>query len=42
MAPQVPPATHAHARIDDWGAARDWIAQRFAADQPAITEGISA
>lgn len=42
MAPQVPPAAHAHARIDDWGAARDWIAQRFAADQPAITEGISA
>ena len=42
MAPQVPPAAHAHARIDDWGAARDWIAQRFAAAQPAITEGISA
>jgi hypothetical protein len=42
MAPQEPPAEHAHARIDDWGAARDWIAQRFAAAQPAITEGISA
>ncbi|MEI9853120.1 MAG: HAD family hydrolase [Sphingomonas sp.] len=30
LAPSVPPAPHAHARIDDWRAARDWIAERFA------------
>ena len=35
MAPQVLPAPHAHARIDDWDAARDWIIARFAANQPA-------
>ena len=26
---------HAHARIDDWREAADWIAARFAAGQPA-------
>lgn len=35
MAPTVPPARHAHARIDDWRAAADWIAARFAAGVPA-------
>jgi hypothetical protein len=35
MAGQVLPAPHAHARIDDWGDARGWIAARFAANQPA-------
>jgi phosphoglycolate phosphatase-like HAD superfamily hydrolase len=31
LAPHVPPAPHAHARIDDWRAAHAWIAERFAA-----------
>jgi hypothetical protein len=31
LAPSVPPAPHAHARIDDWREARAWIAERFAA-----------
>lgn len=35
MAPAVPPAPHAHARIDDWREAADWIAARFAAGVPA-------
>ena len=35
MAPSVPPAPFAHARIDDWMQARDWIAARFAANEPA-------
>lgn len=30
LAPHVPAAAHAHARIDDWSAARDWILARFA------------
>lgn len=30
LAPKVPPATHAHARIDDWREAQAWIAARFA------------
>lgn len=30
LAPSVPPAPHAHARIDDWRDARAWIAERFA------------
>lgn len=30
MAPAVPPAPHAHARIDDWQEAESWIAERFA------------
>lgn len=35
LAPTVPPAPAAHARIDDWAAAQAWIADRFAAGQPA-------
>ena len=35
MAPNVPPARHAHARIDDWGAATDWILARFEEGMPA-------
>lgn len=42
MAPQVPAASHAHARIDDWEEARAWIAGRFAANLPAETEGLPA
>ena len=30
LAPNVPPAPHAHARIDDWREAKGWIAERFA------------
>ena len=29
MARVVPPAEHAHARIDDWAVASDWIIERF-------------
>jgi ribonucleotide monophosphatase NagD (HAD superfamily) len=29
LAPQVEPAEHAHARIDDWQQARNWIMDRF-------------
>ena len=42
MAPNVPPAPFAHARIDDWEGARDWIVQRFAENAPATTEGTPA
>jgi len=35
LAPHVPPAPDAHARIDDWRAAEAWIAARFAAGAPA-------
>ena len=31
LAPGVPPAPEAHARIDDWREAEVWIAARFAA-----------
>lgn len=31
LAPAVPPAPAAHARIDDWREAQGWIAERFAA-----------
>jgi len=31
LAPNVAPAPFAHARIDDWREAKDWIAARFAA-----------
>jgi hypothetical protein len=41
MAGQVLPAPHAHARIDDWNAARGWIAERFAANQPATPKTLS-
>jgi hypothetical protein len=35
LAPNVPPAPHANARIDDWRQAQAWIADRFAAGLPA-------
>ncbi|OYY64167.1 HAD family hydrolase [Sphingomonas sp. 28-62-11] len=35
LAPNVVPAPAAHARIDDWREAKDWIAARFAAGVPA-------
>ncbi|HVJ00433.1 MAG TPA: HAD family hydrolase [Sphingomonas sp.] len=35
LASSIAPAPHAHARIDDWRAARGWIADRFAAGTPA-------
>lgn len=36
LAPNVPPAADAHARIDDWREAQAWIAGIFAAGHPAI------
>lgn len=42
MAPQVPPAPFAHARIDDWHEALAWITDRFAADEHALPiEGVT-
>lgn len=38
MARNFPPAPHAHARIDAWGEAADWILARFADGVPAQTE----
>jgi hypothetical protein len=35
LAPNVPPAPYANARIDDWREAQAWIADRFAAGLPA-------
>lgn len=35
LAPHIPAAAHAHARIDDWRRAQVWIAERFAAAEPA-------
>ena len=35
LAPHVPAAPHAHARIDDWRDASRWIRDRFAAGTPA-------
>jgi hypothetical protein len=35
LAAAMPPAPHAHARIDDWREAKTWIADRFAAGLPA-------
>ncbi|MGN6277207.1 MAG: HAD family hydrolase [Sphingomonas sp.] len=35
MAPSVPKAPAAHARIDDWREAQGWIAARFAEGRPA-------
>lgn len=35
IAGKIAPAPHAHARIDDWTAARDWILARLAEDIPA-------
>ena len=44
LAIATPPAPHAHARIDDWRDARDWIAARFADGPADITalQGASA
>lgn len=42
MAPSVPPAPFAHARLDDWPQARDWIMARFSAKEPAeIVTGVA-
>jgi hypothetical protein len=38
MAHLIPPAPAAHARIDDWQAAGEWIAARFASGLPASVE----
>lgn len=35
IAAKIRPARHAHARIDDWAAARDWILERLSAGVPA-------
>lgn len=35
LAEKIPPAPFAHARIDDWREAQDWIAARFAEGRPA-------
>ena len=35
LAPHVPTAPHAHARIDDWREAQRWISARFADGAPA-------
>jgi hypothetical protein len=35
IAAKIKAATNAHARIDDWAAAHDWIAARLLAGQPA-------
>jgi len=35
LAPDVPPAPYAHARIDDWREALEWIETRFAEGRPA-------
>jgi hypothetical protein len=39
IAVHMPPAPHAHARIDDWREARAWIADRFAAGLTAPPAG---
>lgn len=41
LAAHIPPATHAHARIDDWRVAQAWIADRFAAGVPAEEEELA-
>ena len=40
LAPSVPPAPFAHARIDDWREAEVWIAARFAAGLTAEAAGV--
>lgn len=40
LAPSVPAAPFAHARIDDWQEAQAWIAERFAAGLTASAAGI--
>lgn len=39
LAPRVPAAPHAHARIDDWREAQAWIAARFAKGLTAAPSG---
>jgi len=41
LAPHIPPAPFAHARIDDWREAQAWITARFAQDLPAPDQGAS-
>jgi len=38
LAAVVPPAPHAHARIDDWGEAARWIGARFAEGPASLEE----
>ncbi|QAY79870.1 HAD family hydrolase [Sphingosinicella sp. BN140058] len=38
LAAVVPPASHAHARIDDWSEAARWIAARFAEGPASLKE----
>ena len=40
LAPSVPPAPFAHARIDDWHEAEAWIQARFAAGLTADAAGV--
>jgi len=42
LAPNIPPAPHASARIDDWRVAADWIEARFAEGLTATGEPIRA
>jgi hypothetical protein len=35
LAPHIAPAAQAHARIDDWIAAEQWIMTRFGDGRPA-------
>lgn len=37
IADKIAPARHAHARIDDWNVARDWILARLKENSPAPT-----
>jgi hypothetical protein len=39
LAAKMPPAPHAHARIDDWAEARRWIEARFASGLTAAPVG---
>ena len=41
LAPHVEKAPEAHARIDDWRDAADWISERFAAGVPASGQAAS-
>jgi hypothetical protein len=42
IADKIPPARHAHARIDDWPAAANWLAERFTAGVPAPVQEMIA
>ncbi len=41
IAAHTPPAPHAHARIDDWPTAADWILERLGADGAASRDGVA-